>query len=68
VGVALGPALLLPIWLAGWASRLAFLPLALVRIPAEEQMMLAHFGAEYRAYQMDTGGIVPRLHAGAPRG
>lgn len=54
-------ALLLHNWIAGPASLLLFLPLYLVRVPREEQMMLDHFGDDYRAYTARTGRVLPRL-------
>jgi protein-S-isoprenylcysteine O-methyltransferase Ste14 len=57
---SLAQPLLLHNWIAGLAGLLAFLPLYLVRIPAEELMMLDHFGDAYRTYCSRTGRIVPR--------
>jgi protein-S-isoprenylcysteine O-methyltransferase Ste14 len=57
----LAQALLLPNWIAGLASLVAFLPLYLSRVPREERMMLEHFGEQYRAYCDRTGRILPRL-------
>ncbi|MHB1134564.1 MAG: protein-S-isoprenylcysteine O-methyltransferase [Chloroflexota bacterium] len=57
----LGQALLLPNWLAGLGGLAMFVALYLARVPAEERMMLDHFGDAYRAYAARTGGIVPRL-------
>jgi len=54
-------ALLLQNWIAGWASLVSFLPLYLLRVPREEQMMLDEFGEEYRTYMNRTGRVVPRL-------
>jgi protein-S-isoprenylcysteine O-methyltransferase Ste14 len=54
-------ALLLQNWVAGWASLVLFLPLYLLRVPREEQMMLDEFGEEYRAYMNRTGRVVPHL-------
>jgi len=54
-------ALLLQNWIAGWASLVLFLPLYLLRVPREEQMMLDEFGEEYRVYINRTGRLVPRL-------
>ena len=54
-------ALLLPNWIAGWASLISFAPLYLSRVPREEQMMLERFGHEYRGYVRRTGRIFPRL-------
>jgi protein-S-isoprenylcysteine O-methyltransferase Ste14 len=58
---SLAQALLLPNWLAGLGGMATFLGFYFVRMPEEEQMMLDHFGDEYRAYQERTGRIVPRL-------
>jgi len=48
-------------WIAGAASLVTFLLIYFLRIPAEEKMMLEHFGDEYRAYCQRTGRIIPRL-------
>jgi protein-S-isoprenylcysteine O-methyltransferase Ste14 len=53
--------LLLQNWIAGWAGLLLFLPLYVLRVPREEQMMLEQFGEAYRSYMDRTGRIVPRL-------
>ena len=53
-------ALLLQNWIAGLAMLVSFLPLYLLRVPREEQMMLDHFGEEYRSYINRTGRIIPR--------
>ena len=60
---SLAQALLLQNWIAGLAGLAAFVPMYLVRVPREEQMMLDHFGDAYRAYGERTGGILPRLRA-----
>jgi protein-S-isoprenylcysteine O-methyltransferase Ste14 len=52
-------ALLLQNWISGWASLMLFLPLYLLRVPREEQMMLEHFGEAYRAYIDRTERIIP---------
>lgn len=54
-------ALLLHNWLAGFSMLAALLPLFLVRIPREEQMLLDYFGEEYRSYMSRTGRIIPCL-------
>jgi protein-S-isoprenylcysteine O-methyltransferase Ste14 len=59
--LSLAQALLLQNWVAGPAGVVAFLPLYFVRVPREEQMMLDHFGDDYRSYAAQTGRIVPRL-------
>jgi protein-S-isoprenylcysteine O-methyltransferase Ste14 len=58
---AIAQGLLLQNWLAGWAFLVISVPLYLVRVPKEEQMMLEHFGQEYRKYMSRTGRIIPRL-------
>lgn len=58
---AMAQALLLHNWIAGPALLATFLPLYLVRVPREEQMMLEQFGEEYRSYMSRTGRIMPRL-------
>jgi protein-S-isoprenylcysteine O-methyltransferase Ste14 len=59
--MCLAQALLLHNWLAGWAGLICFLPVYMLRVPREEQMMLDHFGEEYRHYMQQTGRVVPRL-------
>ncbi len=54
-------ALLLQNWVAGFAMLVSTLPLYLVRVPREEQMMLEYFGEEYRLYMSRTGRVIPRL-------
>jgi len=54
-------ALLLHNWIVGLAGLVSFLPVYLVRVPREEQMMLDHFGEEYRSYMGRTGRVIPRL-------
>ena len=58
---AIAQGLLLSNWLAGWVLLVTFVPLYLVRAPKEEQMMLEHFGEEYREYMSRTGRLVPRF-------
>jgi protein-S-isoprenylcysteine O-methyltransferase Ste14 len=60
--LSLAQGLLLQNWVAGPAGLVGFLPLYFVRVPREEQMMLDHFGNDYRSYAAQTGRIVPRLH------
>jgi protein-S-isoprenylcysteine O-methyltransferase Ste14 len=54
-------ALLLQNWVAGFASLVLFLPMYVLRVPREEQMMLEQFGEAYRAYINRTGRVIPRL-------
>jgi protein-S-isoprenylcysteine O-methyltransferase Ste14 len=58
---AIAQALLIENWLAGLALLVTFLPLCLIRIPREEQMMLENFGEQYRQYMNRTGRLIPRL-------
>ncbi len=58
---AIAQALLIENWLAGLALLVTFLPLCLIRIPREEDMMLENFGEEYRQYMNRTGRLIPRL-------
>lgn len=58
---AIAQGLLLSNWLAGWAFLVLSVPLYVIRIPKEEQMMLAHFGEEYRQYMGRTGRLIPRV-------
>ncbi len=53
--------LLLHNWIAGFAMLAAFVPLYWMRVPREEQMLLAHFGEAYRNYMQQTGRIFPRI-------
>ncbi len=54
-------ALLLQNWIAGLAMLAFSLPLYLWRVPREEQMMVEHFGEQYRLYMDRTGRFIPRL-------
>jgi protein-S-isoprenylcysteine O-methyltransferase Ste14 len=58
---AIAQGLLLENWLAGWAFLAVFMPLYLIRVPKEEQMMLEQFDEQYRQYISRTGGIMPRF-------
>ena len=58
---AIAQGLLLSNWLAGWAFLVLSFPLYVIRIPKEEQMMLEHFGEEYRQYKTRTGMLIPRM-------
>lgn len=58
---SIGQLLVLQNWIAGPASLLGFLPLYLLRVPREEQMMLDHFSDDYRDYMTRTGRVFPRI-------
>ncbi len=53
-------ALLLQNWIAGLSCLASSLPIYLYRVAREEQMMVDHFGEEYREYITRTGRIIPR--------
>lgn len=52
--------LLLQNWLAGFLDLLVFILFYVLRVRAEEQMMLDTFGNEYREYMNKTGAIFPK--------
>jgi protein-S-isoprenylcysteine O-methyltransferase Ste14 len=54
-GAIIAQALLLQKWIAGLAGLPAFLAFQLMRVPAEEQMMIDRFGEAHRAYAPRTG-------------
>ena len=53
---AVAQILLLQNWLAGPLHLIFFIPFYLLRVQAEEKMMLDAFGDEYRHYMHETGG------------
>ena len=57
---AIAQALLLQNWIAGLAMLAGFLPMYRLRVELEEQMMLDHFGDQYREYIAQTGRVIPR--------
>ncbi|MHC4206483.1 MAG: protein-S-isoprenylcysteine O-methyltransferase [Planctomycetota bacterium] len=59
---AIAQGLLLSNWFAGWAFLVLSVPLYIIRIPREEQMMLEHFGEEYSLYKGRTGRLIPRMY------
>ena len=52
--------LMLQNWIAGLSGLVGFLPMYLLRVPREEQMMLEHFGEVYTLYMNQTGRVIPR--------
>jgi len=58
---AIAQPLLMENWIAGFALAVCFLPLYLIRVPREENMMLENFGEQYQVYMQRTGRILPRL-------
>jgi len=53
--------LLLQNWLAGPTGLLFFIPFYILRVRAEEKMMLDTFDDEYRVYMQNVGRILPKL-------
>jgi len=53
--------LLLQNWIAGFLNLLVFIPFYMLRVKAEEQMMLDSFGTQYQEYMKNTGGVLPKL-------
>lgn len=53
--------LLLQNWLAGPIGLITTLPFYILRVRAEEKMMLDTFGDQYRQYREKTGGLFPKL-------
>ena len=53
--------LLLQNWIAGAATTLVYIPFYIIRVPAEEKLMLDTFGEQYRDYCKKAGALIPRL-------
>lgn len=53
--------LLLQNWLAGFINLFVFIPFYLLRVQAEEQMMIDRFGEQYKTYMTKTGRVIPKL-------
>ena len=53
--------LLLQNWIAGIVNLLIFIPFYMLRVQAEEQMMINKFGDQYREYMKRTGGVLPKI-------
>jgi protein-S-isoprenylcysteine O-methyltransferase Ste14 len=52
--------LLLQNWIAGPLNLIVFIPFYILRVRAEEKMMLDSFGEQYREYMMKVGGVIPK--------
>jgi protein-S-isoprenylcysteine O-methyltransferase Ste14 len=52
--------LLLQNWVAGWLNLLVFIPFYLLRVKAEEKLMIDQFGDQYRAYMDKVGAVIPK--------
>ena len=53
--------LLLQNWIAGFIDLAVFIPFYLLRVYAEEQLMLEQFGDRYRSYMQKVGAVLPRF-------
>lgn len=53
--------LLLQNWLAGPLNLLVFTVFYIIRLQAEEKMMLETFGSQYSEYMQKVGGLIPKL-------
>ena len=56
---SIGQTLVVPNWIAGPANLIALVVLVMLRLPAEEQLMLDTFGSAYAAYLSRTKRLVP---------
>ena len=53
--------LLLQNWIAGFINFLVFIPFYILRVRAEEQLMLEQFGEQYRSYMQEVGAVFPKF-------
>lgn len=53
--------LLLHNWIYGLSYIVSFVPMYVMRVPQEEQMMLDAFGEQYREYRTHTGQVIPKF-------
>lgn len=53
--------LLLQNWITGVVNLFIFIPFYVLRVQAEEKMMIEKFGEDYRAYMKRTGGVIPKI-------
>ena len=60
--MALAQVLMLPNWVAGPVGLVGFGTLFFGRVEREEEMMLAAFGDEYRAYMRRTKRVIPGIY------
>ena len=58
---AIAQPLILPNWIAGFSFIIPQILMYWFRVGEEEQMMLEHFGEEYRTYVGTTGRILPKI-------
>jgi len=58
---SVGHALVIPNWVAGPSTLIAFVILFALRVRPEEEMMANEFGREYAAYAARTKRLVPGI-------
>lgn len=46
---------------ASFSGLISWIVLFLIRVPKEEQMLIAHFGQEYKEYMKETNAIIPKM-------
>lgn len=54
--------LLLQNWLAGWLDLFVFILFYVLRVRAEEKLMIDAFGDQYRDYMKKVGGVFPKFN------
>ena len=54
--------LLLQNWIAGFINLIVFIPFYILRVRAEEQLMLEQFGEQYRSYMQKVGAVFPKIN------
>ncbi len=54
--------LLLQNWLAGWLDLFVFILFYVLRVRAEEKLMIDTFGDQYRDYMKKVGGVFPKFN------
>ncbi len=52
--------LLLQNWLAGPIGLIIYIPFFLLRVLAEEKMMVDTFGSQHLEYMKKVGGVIPK--------
>ena len=58
---AIAQILLMQNWLAGPLGFVFLIPFYILRVQAEEKMMLDTFGSQYGDYMNKVGGVFPKL-------
>jgi len=53
--------LLLQNWIAGWLDLFVFILFYVLRVRAEEKLMIDTFGEQYREYMKKVGGVFPKF-------